>query len=204
MQNTLVIMAKAPALGRVKTRLARDVGYVEATRFYRVALARLIRRLGTDPRWQTVVAVGPDPEATPDAPWLQEADAVVPQGTGDLGDRMQRVFDEAPGGPVVIIGSDIPGITADHIAAAFKTLGSHDAVVGPSVDGGYWLIGQKRLPRVLQPFAGVTWSSGHERDQTLDNLGGACVAMLDELSDVDSGADHARWRRAEGFLGRDV
>ena len=199
MQHSLVIMAKTPVLGRVKTRLARDVGYVEATRFYRVALARLIRRLGADPRWRTIIAASPDTHALPDAPWLQDAHAVVPQGEGDLGDRMQRVFYQAPAGPVVIIGSDIPDISRRHVAAAFKALGGHDAVMGPSADGGYWLIGQKRLPRVLRPFEGVTWSSGRERDETLANFGDARVALLEQLSDVDSGADHAVWRKAEGI-----
>jgi len=198
MQNTLVIMAKAPALGRVKTRLARDVGSVEATRFYRVALSRLIRRLAADPRWVTAVAASPDGEAVVPAPWHADADAVVPQGNGDLGTRMQHMFDIAPPGPVVIIGSDIPDITPAHIASALGALGNADAVIGPSVDGGYWLIGQKRVPKVLRPFASVEWSSGRERDQTLANFGGARVAMLDELSDVDSGADHALWRRRCG------
>ncbi|MDW3099067.1 MAG: TIGR04282 family arsenosugar biosynthesis glycosyltransferase [Alphaproteobacteria bacterium] len=193
-------MAKAPAMGRVKTRLAKDVGLVEATRFYRVALARLIRRLAADPRWQTVVAASPDTQASPDQRWLQNAHAVVPQGEGDLGSRMQHVFDTAPKGPVVIIGSDIPEISARHIAQAFKALGTNDAVMGPSVDGGYWLIGQKRMPKVLMPFEGVEWSSGRERDQTLANFGSARVAMLSELSDVDSGADHAGWRKTEGVL----
>lgn len=198
MQKTLVIMAKAPAMGRVKTRLARDVGPVEATRFYRVALARLIRRLASDPRWRTVVAASPDAQALPRENWLQDAHAVVPQGTGDLGVRMQRVFDTAPTGSTVIIGSDIPDISTRHIAQAFKALGSSDAVIGPSVDGGYWLVGQKRMPRVLKPFGNVDWSSGREREQTLANFGNARVAMLDELSDVDNGADHARWRRCSG------
>ena len=198
MQKTLVIMAKAPAMGRVKTRLARDVGPVEATRFYRVALARLIRRLASDPRWRTVVAASPDAQALPRENWLQDAHAVVPQGTGDLGVRMQRVFDTAPIGSTVIVGSDIPDISTRHIAQAFKALGSSDAVIGPSVDGGYWLVGQKRMPRVLKPFGNVDWSSGREREQTLANFGNARVAMLGELSDVDNGADHARWRRCSG------
>lgn len=201
MQNTLAIMAKAPAMGRVKTRLAKDVGPVEATRFYRVALARLIRRLAADPRWKTVVAASPDTQALPDQRWLQNADAVVPQGEGDLGARMQRVFDTAPKGLVVIIGSDIPDITSRHIAQAFKALGNSDAVMGPSVDGGYWLIGQKRMPKVLMPFENVEWSSGRECDQTLANFGIARVSMLNELSDVDSGADHADWRQTESVLG---
>lgn len=198
MQNTLAIMAKAPAMGRVKTRLARDVGSVEATRFYSVALARLIRRLARDPRWQTVIAASPDTKAHPNERWLQNADAVVPQGEGDLGARMQRVFDNAPHGPVVIIGSDIPDISARHIAQAFKALGNNDAVMGPSVDGGYWLIGQKRMPKVLAPFDNVEWSSGRERDQTIANFGEAQVALLGELSDVDSGADHAKWQMQTG------
>jgi len=195
MQNTLAIMAKAPAMGRVKTRLAMDVGAVEATRFYRVALARLIRRLGKDPRWTTLIAASPDTHAVPHASWLQDADAVVPQGDGDLGARMQRVFDLAPPGPVVIVGSDIPDISSRHIVQAFSALGSSDAVLGPSADGGYWLVGQKRMPRILEPFGNVEWSSGRERDQTVANFGDARVAMLGELSDVDNGHDHARWLR---------
>lgn len=198
MQNTLAIMAKAPAMGRVKTRLAKDVGAVEATRFYRVALACLIRRLGKDPRWTTLIAASPDTHAVPHAPWLQDADAVVPQGDGDLGARMQRVFELAPPGPVVIVGSDIPDISSRHIAQAFAALGSSDAVLGPSADGGYWLVGQKRMPRILEPFGNVEWSSGRERDQTVANFGDARVALLSELSDVDSGVDHTRWREAEG------
>ena len=199
MQKTLVIMAKAPAMGRVKTRLARDIGAVEATRFYRVALARLIRQMASDPRWQTVISASPDTQALPSEHWLLDANAGVPQGNGDLGARMQSVFDKAPCGPTVIVGSDIPDISSKHIAQAFQTLGDHEAVIGPSVDGGYWLIGQKRMPRVLEPFNGVEWSSGRERDQTLANFGNARVAMLGELSDVDNGTDHARWRKAEGI-----
>jgi len=198
MQNSLVIMAKAPALGRVKTRLARDIGAVEATRFYRVALARLIRRLGADARWRTIIAASPDTHALAPAPWLHGADAVVAQGAGDLGARMQRVFDGAPHGPTVIIGSDIPAIRCAHIARAFAALGDADAVIGPAADGGYWLIGQRRVPKVLRPFADVAWSSGREYDQTRANLSTARVAVLGVLSDIDSGADHTRWRATQG------
>lgn len=194
MQRTLTIMAKAPALGRVKTRLARDTGAVEATRFYRVALARLLRRLGPDPRWRTIIAIAPDTEHRPLPSWARDADAVMPQGGGDLGRRMQRVFDTAPPGPCIIIGSDIPAIRPHHVAKAFRALGSHDAVMGPTEDGGYWLIGQKRVPRVLRCFAGVAWSSGREGAQTLENLAPARIALVDVLADVDAGPDHARWR----------
>jgi hypothetical protein len=193
----LVIMAKAPLIGRVKTRLARDIGGVEAVRFFRTASAGLIRRVGNDPRWQTVLALAPDGAVHEPGPW--PAGMVrIGQGTGDLGRRMGRLFRDLPPGPVVIVGADIPGITRAHVAAAFAALGNHDAVIGPAEDGGYWLIGLKRRPRVRDIFEGVRWSSDHTRADTEANIrrAGLSLARLESLADVDTGADHARWRES--------
>lgn len=196
MQQTLVVMAREPVLGRVKTRLARDIGHVAATGFYRRALTALVARLGADPRWRTVLAVAPDAAVTAPLARMRGAASVVAQGGGDLGARMQRMFDRAPPGPCVIVGSDIPDIGVTQVAAAFRALGAHEAVIGPTGDGGYWLIGQRRSPRILRCFEGVAWSSGRERAQTLANLRreGARVASLEVLEDIDTGADHAAWQ----------
>jgi glycosyltransferase A (GT-A) superfamily protein (DUF2064 family) len=105
---------------------------------------------------------------------------------------MQRMFDCLPPGPVVIIGTDIPEIGTRHIAQAFRKLGSNDAVLGPCDDGGYWLVGQRRTPRVLDIFANVRWSSAHTLEDTLANLAGARVAMLEHLGDVDDGTSYRR------------
>ena len=105
---------------------------------------------------------------------------------------MQRVFDGMPPGPVVIVGADIPGVERHHIWAAFKALGQSDAVIGPADDGGYWLIGLKRRPRIPQIFDGVRWSGPHAMSDTLQNLKGHRVARLDTLIDVDTGADLER------------
>lgn len=192
----LVIMVREPLAGRVKTRLAREIGVVATIRLYRLMVARSAR-LANDRRWQTCLAVTPDTAVASRA--LPGACRRLPQGKGDLGRRMQRVFDLAGSGPVVIIGTDIPSIDRSDIAAAFKALGKSDAVVGPSGDGGYWVIGLKRLPRVLRPFSNVRWSTHHTLADTLVNLSQFKVARLRCLDDVDTARDLAR---AAPMIGR--
>ena len=196
MDNHLVVMAKAPVAGAVKSRLGAEIGVVEATRFYRVTLAPLIRRLAWDPRWRLRFAVTPD--RTAHAPLWPPRLNRQPQGRGDLGARMQAVFDDLPPGPAVIVGSDIPQIAPAHIARAFALLGRCDAVFGPAADGGYWLVGLRRRPMIPRVFAGVRWSTGHALADTLANCRMLEVAYLDELADVDTAADWRCWRRREG------
>ena len=119
------------------------------------------------------------------------------------GDRMGRLFDVLPPGPVVIIGSDIPDIEPADIADAFKALGGNDAVLGPAPDGGYWLIGRKRTPRIPKPFAKVRWSSCHALQDTLANLQGLRVALLRELNDIDTAQEYGAWRAPGTRLGCD-
>ena len=102
-----------------------------------------------------------------------------------------------PHGPVIIVGADIPGIEPKHIADAFDALGSHDAVFGQADDGGYWLVGLKRSPKVRKIFKNVRWSGPHALSDTMANLKGAKVALLEPLIDVDDGADFQRWQAAQ-------
>lgn len=186
----LFIMVKEPRPGRVKTRLGRDIGMTAAAWWFRHQSGRLIRRLGRDPRWQTVLAVSPDHAGLASRIWPWHLPR-WPQGTGDLGHRMGRIFRRAPPGPVVIVGADIPGITPALIARAFAALGDHDAVIGPAPDGGYWLIGLKRGARPVPPaiFEGVRWSSATALEDTRNSLGQASIALTDTLHDVDGAAD---------------
>ena len=195
-QRHLVIMARAPRLGAAKRRLARDVGVVAAQRFYRTQSTALMRRLGGDPRWQAWLALTPDHTAGT-CHWPRRfGGAVVPQGVGDLGQRMGRLFATLPPGPVVIVGSDIPDIERRHVWEAFRQFGAHDWVFGPAGDGGYWLIGARRRPRLKLPFAGVRWSSSSALDDTLANLQRDRVAFLESLEDIDRGSDLQRWLSA--------
>ncbi|HEU4475877.1 MAG TPA: TIGR04282 family arsenosugar biosynthesis glycosyltransferase [Methyloceanibacter sp.] len=182
-------MAKRPVMGRVKRRLARETGEVAALRFYRNCLSQTLLRLAQDGRWRISLAVDPD-HAVAEPTWpAHRRVALLPQGKGDLGHRMQRLFERLPPGPVIVVGSDIPAIRPAHIAQAFKLLGGVDAVLGETTDGGFWLIGLRRTPKVLRPFAGVRWSSPHALTDTLASLDASRVAFAAVLSDVDTKSD---------------
>jgi rSAM/selenodomain-associated transferase 1 len=185
-------MAKSPRAGRIKQRLAASVGIVSATRFYRSCLAHTLMRLGRDPRWRMLLAVSPDGDAT--APLWPRGIERLPQGNGDLGMRMQRLFRRLPPGPAIIVGSDIPAISPSDVAKAFKLLGNGDAVFGRAQDGGYWLVGLRRAPRLLAPFANVRWSGPQALADTLRNLERKRVAFASMLGDVDTEEDYRRLR----------
>jgi rSAM/selenodomain-associated transferase 1 len=189
----LVIFAKAPVLGRVKRRLAADIGAVAALRFQRQATARLLRRVARDRRWLCWLALTSDRAAAGPRFWRAPCGRIA-QGQGDLGQRMARPFARLPPGEVVLIGSDIPDIAASHIAAAFRLLAASDLVFGPARDGGFWLIGGRRLPRGL--FTGVRWSSASALADTLRNVPPHWrVARAATLDDVDDGAAYREWLR---------
>lgn len=192
--NHLVVFVRAPRLGAVKTRLAADIGPGPAWRFYRMATRRLLHRVGRDPRWTCWLAVTPDRFARRSRFWPRQLRRLA-QGPGDLGARMARPLSALPPGPVVIIGSDVPGITSAHIRAAFRALDRAHAVFGPAPDGGFWLVGLRRRPARLNPFRKVAWSTEKALDETLANLDSRQrVALLEELEDIDDGESWRRWR----------
>ncbi len=176
----VIVFARAPRLGTVKKRLARDIGDRAALRFHQGNTVRLLRALRRDRRFRTVLAITPD-----NARWPGIGRCVA-QGRGDLGERMQRVC--AGRRRVVIVGTDIPALDADDVAAAFRALGRAQAVFGPSVDGGYWLVGLGPR-RPARPFAGVRWSTSDALADTIRNFHGRSVRMLRTLRDVDTVAD---------------
>ncbi|CUH74734.1 TIGR04282 family arsenosugar biosynthesis glycosyltransferase [Tropicibacter naphthalenivorans] len=184
MTRTLIVMVKEPRPGRVKTRLGRDIGQVAAAWWFRHAVTSLLRRI-QDPRWQVVLAVAPDTAVTSRVwPALPR----IPQGSGDLGQRMARAMRAAPPGPVCVIGADIPGVTRAAIWRAFRALGNHDAVFGPAPDGGYWLVGTRNTPPKTL-FHNVRWSTEHALVDTQNSIKGARIAQIDTLQDVDTAAD---------------
>lgn len=188
MKRTLIVMLKEPRAGRVKTRLGRDIGMTAAAWWFRHQVRRLLRYI-EDPRWEVVLAVAPARAGMMSRVWPAHLRR-IPQGQGDLGDRMGRALRAAPAGPVCVIGGDIPDITAPRIAEAFAALGRNDAVFGPAPDGGYWLIGLRRV-RAVPPtlFAGVRWSSAHALADTVASLPDHRIARVATLRDVDTVAD---------------
>ena len=194
MRRTLVVMVKEPRPGRVKTRLGRDIGMTAAAWWFRHQSLSLIRRL-RDPRWRLVLAVSPDVQGLASRVWPADLPR-VPQGQGDLGDRMRRMLAQAPRGPVCVIGADIPSIRCRHINRAFAALGGHDAVFGPAEDGGYWLVGLKRGAPPPGLFRDVRWSSPHALADSIASIPHLRVALADRLADVDTAADLEKIREA--------
>lgn len=189
MRDTVYVFARLPQLGTVKRRLARDVGDRAALRFYKATLAKTLRVLDADTRFDTVLAVTPD-TARGGAVWPRGIRRVA-QGNGTLEHRMGRIFSRHRGGRVAIVGSDIPDLSANDVATAFKLLGRAQACFGPARDGGYWLVAMSpRRPDT--PFVNVRWSSKWALADTLVNFKGR-FALLRELSDVDTGTDLHEW-----------
>jgi uncharacterized protein len=189
-RQTVVVFLKTPMLGRVKTRLARAIGDIAALRFHRETAARLIRALQHDRRWRVMLALSPRGALRHrdiPGPGLRHID----QGQGDLGRRMARALRLA-GGPAVLVGTDIPDLSPAIVAQAFHALRSHDAVLGPAEDGGYWLVGVN--DPALARFDGVRWSTRHALADTRAKLKHRRVVLLAPLADIDTPEDYRSWR----------
>ena len=184
--NILLLMAKAPQMGAVKTRLAREVGDLRAWRFYRGTLTSVGRQLSKSGQWTTKMFVSPDQFARPSRLWPIKG-APRSQKTGDLGHRMLRGLKSGrKGQSIALIGCDIPGVTPAHIRKAFRKLAHADVVFGPSPDGGFWLLGWNGRRPLFRPFLSARWSSRHALNDCLSNLRHRRVALVDQLSDVDT------------------
>jgi len=113
---------------------------------------------------------------------------------------MRRALAACPPGPAVLVGSDIPALAAHHIAEAFHLLGRHDLVFGPASDGGFWLVGARRSPRLPPLFGPVRWSGPHALADVLSNLSPrVSVGFAARLEDVDDGPAYRRLAPRRGF-----
>lgn len=200
MKPLVLVFSKAPAMGRSKTRLARDIGPARAWQVKR-GLDRLTLRTVRDPRWQTVLAVADLAELRGPVPGVWPVPASLPrwwQGRGNLGDRMQRLIRRAgaQGRTVLAVGTDCPSMVRADIAAACGAAARHGAVAGPAEDGGYWLLGlSHRLARRID-LRGVRWSGPHALADSLACLPRAVQPVrLRTRADIDTGADWAAWRQ---------
>jgi rSAM/selenodomain-associated transferase 1 len=200
--STIIIFARAPLVGEVKTRLGRVIGADKALALYEAFLddtCTLTQGLGA----RRILAVHggldhPHLERLAKSQRLELAE----QGDGDLGAKMARAIgDHVVRGPVVIVGSDSPSLPRAHLHQALDALMEHDVVVGPSEDGGYYAIGA-RVP-VPELFADMRWSTPEVMPATLERLRARTDlthAVLPRWYDVDSAEDLARLRAHLGEL----
>lgn len=188
MSDVLVIFARQPVAGRVKTRLAGGVGAERAAAIYSTLLTHTLE-VGGEVEARTLLSLA----EPPDDSWAAVLDVpLVIQGGGDIGQRMAECFEfrfAEGANRVVIIGSDNAHLMAEHIRAAFDALENHPVVLGPAEDGGYWLVGQ-RSPGV-DLFTAVPWSSAETLVVTRSILQGLDIGWfeLETLPDVDTKED---------------
>ena len=186
MSPGLAIFARYPTPGLAKTRLIPAVGAAAAASIHRRLVERTLQAArGSGLKFELRVT-GAEPAVFSE--WLGEDVAVVGQGDGDLGDRLARV--PAPG---MVIGSDAPGLTAARLREAAAALATHDAVIGPALDGGYYLLGF-RAP-ILFAFAGMAWSTETVFAETMRRLQehGIAPLVLPPREDIDRPEDLADW-----------
>lgn len=188
----VLIVARAPRRGRVKSRLARVIGEGPTLRLYRFLLFGLIRRLRRDPRLFPLLALTPD-HARDRLPLRLPR---IGQGRGDLGARLHRLVRRFPSRRVYLVGADIPDLAPRHLHAARQALrGGAEIVIGPAPDGGFWLIGFAPRRRPPHPFRGVPWSRSDTLQHLLRRLVPYRVSLLAPLRDIDEAGDLAAWRR---------
>ena len=185
MSARLLLLAKAPVPGRVKTRLCPPWTLEQAARLAAAALADTIDTVTAAPAGHRVLVVDGQYPAPPG--WARRD-----QRGGPLGERIANAFADC-GGPAVLIGMDTPQVTVAHLTAALRPLtapGGPDAVLGLAADGGWWALGL-RDPEVAGALREIPTSTPDTGATTLAELRrrGLRVAMLPVLRDVDTSAD---------------
>ena len=191
-----ILFVKAPVPGRVKTRLVPAVSPQEAARLYRGWVRDAYARLERMDSISVEVAYDPHPD-WPEPDWIGPAGALhFPQEGKSLGERLEKAFVRAfsrGARNAAALGSDSPGLPEDFIAEAFRELRTHDLVLGPTSDGGYYLIGLAGKPRPGL-FRKISWSTGRVFSQTLSAARGLGlkIHVLGEYFDVDRPEDLLR------------
>jgi hypothetical protein len=178
--TTLLVIAKQPVPGRVKTRLVPPCTYEQAAALAEAALADTLQTVLLAPAARRVLVLDGEP-----GPWLPPGFDVVPQCGGPLDERLAAAF-AAMSGPALLIGMDTPQVTPDLLAVDWQAA---DAVFGPAADGGFWALGLRVPdPALLRGVPMSTPATGAFQRARLISAG-LRVADLPQLRDVDTAAD---------------
>jgi uncharacterized protein len=200
--ESLIVFTRYPIPGKTKTRLIPALGEAGAANLHRqmtehtLAQVRQLRADGVAIEIH-YAGIQSDREL---ADWLGADLVYRGQGDGDLGDRMARSMKtavEAGYDRVIIIGTDCPGLTTDILQLAFEQLHDRDLVLGPAIDGGYYLIGLRRFMPEL--FVGISWGTSMVRQQTIEiaiELG-LSMGDLPLLADIDRPEDLPIWEQLQ-------
>lgn len=195
----VIVFARYPEAGRCKTRLAAAVGEARALSIYRALLAHTLEVLRACP-FTKVLCVEPPERALGAEEWAPGMDCYLPQSQGDLGARMEAAVAErlsAGAKRVILLGADCPQISKDSVISSMLDLDHADVVLGPTEDGGYYLLGLKGRHPFL--FRDIPWSTEKVLEKTLNILKFHSLSYLlrNTFLDVDTLEDYLRARHLE-------
>ncbi|QCK13959.1 TIGR04282 family arsenosugar biosynthesis glycosyltransferase [Mangrovivirga cuniculi] len=186
-ETKLIVFVKQPEIGKVKTRLAKDIGDKKALEVYKKLLQKTADII-EESQWPTFVyykdQVGKNDYFS--FPWVIKKT----QSNGDLGKKMLDAFvevkEETEANKIIIIGSDCYDLSLQHLEKASKKLDDSDVVIGPSNDGGYYLLGLKSINDEL--FSGIEWSTPEVLDKTIEKCKslGLKIDFIEQLIDIDT------------------
>jgi len=195
-RHAVVILARAPELGKVKTRLAAELGDQEALVIYTWLAENTAQVVASLPHCDRIVAYTPKDAGVRMRGWLGDGFSFEAQCDGDLGARMAHGFNrrfEENADRVLLIGTDAPGISVTILEEGLAALSHNDVVFGPALDGGYYAIGLRATHTVL--FENISWSATDTLFQSIAAARrcGLSVQLLPQLSDIDTAQDWRRW-----------
>jgi rSAM/selenodomain-associated transferase 2/rSAM/selenodomain-associated transferase 1 len=212
MPERLMVFTRFPEPGKTKTRLIPALGAKGAARLQRQMTEHIVATAATvsNRPGLTIEVYHEGGNTGLMQQWLGPQFSYRPQKPGDLGRRMARAFAAAfqdSKGAAVIVGSDIPELSADIIQQAFEGLQKHDLVLGPARDGGYYLIGMNHtIPAetYTRLFDGINWGTGQVLSQTLQTAraSGLRFILLEPLDDVDRPVDLHIWQEVKKTAAR--
>jgi rSAM/selenodomain-associated transferase 1 len=202
-KGEILVFARYPEAGRCKTRLAAGLGEAGALAVYRALLGHTLDVVRGCPA-RKVLWVDPPERARNAADWAPGMDLYLPQSQGDLGDRLAaatRARFESGARKVLLIGCDCPQISKDSLISSLAALDDVDVVLGPTDDGGYYLLGLKGWHPFL--FQNIPWSTAEVLEKTLNILKNHSLSyfLRDSYLDVDTLDDYHRVRHLEPLKG---
>lgn len=192
-KKCIILFARCPRQGKVKTRLARQLGARAALELYRNFILDMADTLAAA-AYDSAIFVTPGRDTAAMARWLGRRFAYYPQRGKDLGERMKNAFNaafERGYESCILIGSDLPDLPASILDKAFQALTDHDAVMGPARDGGYYLVGFRRETMVPAIFEHIPWGTDTVFTETMAvfRQQPTDVSILPERRDMDEAAD---------------
>ena len=186
--NHLIIFLKYPEIGKVKTRLARDIGHKKALLIYKILVTKILKQI-SNKNYDISIYYYPKNKENEVKKWINSPDyKYLPQNGDDLGFKMLNAFRDSESlnyAKTVIIGTDCLEINDNIVSRSFHHLDDNDLVLGPATDGGYYLIGTKIA---LEPiFKNISWSTSKVLKQTIKKAKEIKLKykFLDFYNDID-------------------